>query len=309
MDLASAEIGYVYNVEGKDIMGKTGQNWACKTKFSSKITASNWADYWDPIGGAYTFTSKDATLSWNSLVEIAEIGGEKIKVKLPANPNTDKKVTAVGNHYTPSADTNSKLDKDASSTSLATPGTTAVVTGVTISRDAAGHVTDLSLDSIKLPARTKHEVNSGKKADGTTDIIGTESDDTLVLGDSGVTKGEYGPTSNQTPEYGSTFKVPDIKVNEKGIVTSVTNRTVKIPDSDNTDEKVKQTVSTTNGDFPLLLRGTSAGTSTITDGTSFGTKVKANPSTGVVTTEEVAVGGGSVTMKYDSDKKALKFVF
>lgn len=90
-------------------------------------------------------------------------------------------------------------------------------------------------DDIDTDTHNSHAVISGKKADGTTDIKGSASAGDITLGDSGVTAGEYGPTSNQTPGYGATFNVPDIKVNAKGIVTSVTNRTVKIPASDNTD--------------------------------------------------------------------------
>ena len=81
-------------------------------------------------------------------------------------------------------------------------------------------------------------VNSGKKADGTTDITATSVaavNPTITLANSGVTAGEYGPTTNQTPAYGATFNVPDIKVNAQGIVTSVVNRTVQIPASEASD--------------------------------------------------------------------------
>ena len=81
----------------------------------------------------------------------------------------------------------------------------------------------------------KHAIISGTKADGSTQIKGSASSGDITLGDSGVTAGEYGPTANATPGYGATFNVPDIKVNSKGIVTSVVNRTVKIPASDNSD--------------------------------------------------------------------------
>lgn len=81
-----------------------------------------------------------------------------------------------------------------------------------------------------------HKINSGTKADGSTAITSSSaSSGDITLGDSGVTAGEYGPTANATPGYGSTFNVPDIKVNSKGIVTSITNRTVKIPASDNSE--------------------------------------------------------------------------
>ena len=75
-----------------------------------------------------------------------------------------------------------------------------------------------------------HIVYSGKKADGSTDISsGTASSGNITLGDSGVTAGGYGDTSNQTPSYGSTFKVPSLTVNAKGIVTGIATHTVKIP--------------------------------------------------------------------------------
>lgn len=56
-----------------------------------------------------------------------------------------------------------------------------------------------------------------------------------------------------------------------------------MPNSDNVDTKVTQTVRTTNGEFPVLLRGTSAGTTTITNTTSFGTGVTVNPSAKTIT--------------------------
>lgn len=51
----------------------------------------------------------------------------------------------------------------------------------------------------------------------------------------------------------------------------------------NTDTKVTQTARTTNGNFPVLLRGDSAGTTTATTTTSFGTGITANPSTSTLT--------------------------
>ena len=71
-----------------------------------------------------------------------------------------------------------------------------------------------------------HIIYSGKKTDGTTDISsGTASSGNITLGDSGVTAGSYGDTSNQTPNYGSTFNVPSITVNAKGIVTGISTHT------------------------------------------------------------------------------------
>lgn len=106
---------------------------------------------------------------------------------------------------------------------------------VSISGDATNKKITISATDTNTDTHNSHAIISGKKADGTTDIKGSASSGDITLGDSGVTAGEYGPTANATPGYGATFDVPDIKVNAKGIVTSITNRTVKIPASDNSE--------------------------------------------------------------------------
>lgn len=63
----------------------------------------------------------------------------------------DTRVTAVGNHYTPSANSSAALSADASSSTAATWNSTSLVTGVNLQRDAAGHVTGVTVDSIKIP--------------------------------------------------------------------------------------------------------------------------------------------------------------
>ncbi|OUO53307.1 hypothetical protein B5F76_05885 [Desulfovibrio sp. An276] len=49
------------------------------------------------------------------------------------------------------------------------------------------------------------------------------------------------------------------------------------------DADVKQTAVTTNDQFPLLFTGTADATGTKVEGTQFGTKITANPSTGTIT--------------------------
>ena len=65
---------------------------------------------------------------------------------------TDTKVTSATNHYAPTADSASQLSADASGTTAATWNTTSMVTGVNIQRDAKGHVTGVTVDSVKMPA-------------------------------------------------------------------------------------------------------------------------------------------------------------
>ena len=78
-------------------------------------------------------------------------GGTTATITIPDN-NTDTKVTSAANHYTPSAASGSELTADASSSTSATWGSTALVTGVNIQRDSKGHVTGVTVDSIRMPA-------------------------------------------------------------------------------------------------------------------------------------------------------------
>jgi len=54
------------------------------------------------------------------------------------------------------------------------------------------------------------------------------------LADSGVTSGTYGPSANVTGTNGTTIKVPQITVDAKGRVTSITNRTYTSVDNNTT---------------------------------------------------------------------------
>ena len=66
--------------------------------------------------------------------------------------DNDTKVTSVTNHYTPTSDSAAAISVDASSTTSATWGSTDMVTGVNLQRDAKGHVTGLTVDSIQMPS-------------------------------------------------------------------------------------------------------------------------------------------------------------
>lgn len=108
------------------------------------------------------------TTNGNTYLKLYENGGKQSQFNIKgtgattvasdANGNitidsTDTHVTSVDNHYTPTENSTSEISKDASSTTEATWGTTSLVTGVNIQRDAKGHVTGMTLDSIKMPAK------------------------------------------------------------------------------------------------------------------------------------------------------------
>ena len=63
----------------------------------------------------------------------------------------DTKVTSADNHYTPSADDSSTLYVDASGSTSASWGSTSLVTGIDLQRDSKGHVTGITVDSVKMP--------------------------------------------------------------------------------------------------------------------------------------------------------------
>ena len=78
---------------------------------------------------------------------------------------------------------------------------------------------------------------SGEGANLTALNAGNISSGTLSadrLATSGVTAGSYGPTANVTGSDGATISVPQITVDAKGRVTSITNRTYTSKDSNTT---------------------------------------------------------------------------
>lgn len=119
------------------------------------------------VGGSVTATSNAAASNGSVYLNHLEqnavksshkiIGSGATSVASDSSGNititsTDTKVTAVGNHYTPAADSSAALSVDASSSTAATWGTTSLVTGINLQRDAKGHVTGVTVDSIKMPA-------------------------------------------------------------------------------------------------------------------------------------------------------------
>ena len=68
--------------------------------------------------------------------------------------STDQSVTSSANHYTPS--TASGNDKTASASGGSASWSTSVVSGITINTDGKGHITGLSVSSVKTPADPGH---------------------------------------------------------------------------------------------------------------------------------------------------------
>ena len=137
-------------------------------------------------------TIKVGTTSFgaNASVEIA--AGTHITVTPNAENNritinsTDEKVTSAANHYAPAADSTAELSADAAgATAAATWNSTQLVTGVNIQRDAKGHVTGVTLDSVKMPANPNTDTNQTVKVGTTTfganDSVGFVADTGLKV--------------------------------------------------------------------------------------------------------------------------------
>ena len=120
----------------------------------------------------------------------------------------------------------------------------------------------------------------------TTAAITTAGTRTISHANSGATAGNYGDSSAQTPGYGGTFKVPYVSVNATGHVTGISEHTVTIPASDNTDVAVTQTATTTNADYEVLF-SESANNTTNTEGARKNSNLKFNPSSGNLQTTQI----------------------
>ena len=112
--------------------------------------------------------------------------------------------------------------------------------------------------SITGNAATATAFSANKSVTLTGDVTGSASSTggwsiATTLANSGATAGSYGDSVAQTPGYGATFKVPYITVDAKGRITAISEHTVKIPESDNTN--TLNTAGSTNSTSKLFLIG------------------------------------------------------
>lgn len=123
-----------------------------------------------------------------------------------------------------------------------------------------------TVTSVKITATSPIVIDS----DAAITTSGTRA---LSHANSGATAGSYGDSAAQTPAYGATFKVPYVTVNATGHVTAISEHTVKIPASDNT-----------NTHRPIQVNGTQIlGDNTTALNLKAGTNVSLTNSSGTVT--------------------------
>ena len=134
-----------------------------------------------------------------------------------------------------------------------------------------------------------------------TAAITTSGTRTISLSESGVTVNTdgtaktFGNTSQQSPGHSGTFNIQYFTVDKYGRITSASTTTVKLPASGNTDEKVKQSTSSSNAELPLLVGTTATPTSGTAYEAYYNTGVTMNPSTKTLTADYIKGNGSGLT--------------
>lgn len=162
---------YIVSTAGKidGVAVEPGDWLICKEDGTAAATANNYetvAAKWGfvqvntdgAVIGPSSATGDHVAVFDGATGKLIKDSGKTIGKSVPADAEfTDTKVTAVGNHYSPAEDVSAQLDADASGATAA--WSLDVVTGITIKRDAKGHVTGVSVDSGKIPANPNSDTN------------------------------------------------------------------------------------------------------------------------------------------------------
>lgn len=95
-----------------------------------------------PAGsGSVSVVNSNPTLAWGTTSQVGTVGGSALQVTMPANPNTDTKVTSAANHYTPTQNSSYSLP-----TSLSAKDVPVFISQ--LQRDAKGHVVGSSQSDV-----------------------------------------------------------------------------------------------------------------------------------------------------------------
>lgn len=264
-----------------------------------QVTFSTVYDY---IKTKLAVTNNNINLSRNTETTIATIGGTAIKIKLPASDNTDTKVTAVGNHYTPAADTSAALSADASSTTAATWNSTSLVTGVNIQRDAKGHVTGVTVDSIKMPANPNTNTwNANSK-----DVAGYVAAPGAVANKVWKTDANGNPAwrDDANTTYSFTAGTSTLAWNSEVTLATVGGLAVKAKLPANPNSDTKNTAGSTDTSSKIFLVGATSQTAnaqTYSDNQVYATNGQLDAN--IIRVAE------HVKLQYNTTTNALDFVF
>ncbi len=210
-------------------------------------------------GTAFDGTSNITTTKWGTArnIKISDAGGTHESVNVSVNGSSDIELylpasIACDNFYGTARDAlklttartiNGTTFDGSANITTAKWGALRVFSISDNDGTYSGHFTGVDGSdnvTLKLPgiikadlvgnAGTATKFSANKPVTLTGDVTGTASSQggwivATTLANSGVTAGSYGPTANVTGNNNTTISVPQIKVNSKGLVTSITNRT------------------------------------------------------------------------------------
>ena len=135
------------------------------------------------------------------------VNGYTVAKSVPSNAVfTDTKVTAVGNHYIPT----SSGTYTASASGATAAWSIDVVKGVTLQKDAAGHITGMSVTSGKIPANPNTDVSVTQTNDTSTDndfrvlLSGSADNNTKTEGAKKSSRLRFNPSKGALMEGSST---------------------------------------------------------------------------------------------------------
>lgn len=151
-------------------------------------------------------SAQNPTLAWGTQTTLGKANGTTFKLTMPANPNTDTRVTAVENHYTPQEDTNARIN--------ATSGN--YISG--IKRDAAGHVTGIQENALPTDTgATSVEVTGSGNAVTGASYDSTTRKMTLTKGVTALVAADLDGYVNETEVTGSGNAVTAVTKNGKKV--------------------------------------------------------------------------------------------
>ncbi len=193
-------------------------------------------------GSAYTLTTQDTvythpTSAGNKHIPSGGSSGQFLgwdsdgTAKWVNNPNTNTDTLVTQNVST--ANENHPILLTVTKDAAANQGakTSIFASGVTVNPSTNTVTATTFSGALSGNASSATKFSANKAVTLTGDVTGTASSKAgwsvaTTLADSGVTAGTYGPTADVTGNNNATISVPEITVDAKGRVTSVTNRTL-----------------------------------------------------------------------------------
>lgn len=170
---------------------------------------------------------------------------------------TDTKVTSVSNHYTPTAVNSPWLSVKADATNFATWGGTDLVTGINLQTDEAGHFTNITVDSIRIPEKP----TSGE----TIKITATNTKDQYLYL-TGVTSSNSSDSASLYVTAGSTTSLgPRIEPNSKALYGAVWNDYAECRETKEDIKPGRVVCETGKGDLILSTERLQAGANIVSD--------------------------------------------